>query len=51
MRHIYDDPAAYVDKAHPDIRIAEVNVKSHRLLFGRDAKHLDASRYFGANLS
>ena len=50
MRTIYDDPDSYPDYTHPSIRIAEVDVSSRRLLFGRGGKDMDASRYYGASL-
>lgn len=46
MRDIYEDPDAYVDRHHPDIRVAEVDTQVHRLLFGKGGKSLDASPYF-----
>tara|TARA_R110000796_G_scaffold223993_3_gene340253 strand:+ start:477 stop:881 length:405 start_codon:yes stop_codon:yes gene_type:complete len=46
MRDIYEDPDAYVDRHHPDIRVAEVDTQVHRLLFGKGGKSFDASPYF-----
>jgi hypothetical protein len=46
MRTIYGDPDTYVDYRHPEIRVAEVDTYSHRLLYGRGGKSMDASKYF-----
>ena len=50
MNDIYDDPAAYVDRAHPGIRVTEVDTASHRVLFGRGGKCFDASSNYRAVL-
>ena len=50
IRQIYEDPKAYVDRRHPEIRVAEVNPSNHRLLFGQGGKALDASSYFQTTL-
>jgi len=50
MKSIYEDPDAYVDKTHPEIRVAEVDMATHSLLFGRSGKRLDCSGYFRAVL-
>ena len=50
MKDIYDDPATYVDATHPKIRVAEVDTASHRVLFGRNAKSFDGSKYFRSTL-
>lgn len=51
MKSIYEDPDAYVDKTYPEIRVAEVDMATHRLLFGRGGKRLDCSGYFRAVLA
>ena len=51
MKKIYSDRDTYVDKTHPNIRIAEVNIRSHRILYGRGGKALDGSEFFQAVLS
>ncbi len=50
MRAIYYDPDTYTDYTHPNIRVAEVDLSSRRLLFGRGGKDMDASRYYGASM-
>ena len=50
MKSIYEDPDAYVDKTHPEIRVAEVDMATHRLLFGRGGKELDCATHFRAVL-
>lgn len=50
MKLIYQDPDAYVDYQHPEIRVAEVDSGDHRLLFGRGGKSMDASEYFCGHL-
>ncbi|GIV87345.1 MAG: hypothetical protein KatS3mg054_1374 [Chloroflexus sp.] len=50
IRAIYNDPEAYVDYQHPNLRVAEVNTINHRVLYGRNRKTMDFSRYFKAKL-
>ncbi len=50
MSTIYADPDTYFDHWHPDIRVAEVDTYSHRLLYGRGGKSMDASAYFQKTL-
>lgn len=50
MKEIYGDPDTYVDYQHPEIRVAEVDVSSHRVLFGRHGKSIDGTQYFRAVL-
>ncbi len=50
MSAIYIDPDTYVDQRHTKIRIAEVDIYSHRLLYGRGGKSMDASPYFQKTL-
>ena len=50
MNAVYDDPDAYVDYQHPEIRVAEVDTSSHRLLYGRGSKSMDASPNFQKTL-
>ena len=50
MSTIYIDPGTYVDYRHTKIRVAEVDTYSHRQLYGRGGKSMDASPYFQKTL-
>ena len=50
MKDIYSDPDAYVDRRHPEIRVAEVDTVTHQLLYGCGGKTQNVSKYFRATL-
>jgi hypothetical protein len=50
MQTIYKDPDAYIDHTHPEIRIADVDVVTHRCRYARNRQKLDFSAYYQAVL-
>jgi hypothetical protein len=50
IKLIYDDPHGYVDRRHPEIRVCDIDLHTHRASFARGGKYLDFSRYFRATL-
>jgi hypothetical protein len=50
MSDLYHDEDAYVDYRHPSIRVMEIDLETHALLFGRGGKRIDASSYFRKTL-
>ncbi|MFC1783587.1 hypothetical protein ACFL02_08380 [Planctomycetota bacterium] len=50
MKKIYNDPNAYIDSHHPEIRIAKVDAQNHLCYYSRGAKFMDFSEYFYATL-
>jgi hypothetical protein len=51
LKDIYDHPNVYRDYRHPDIRVLDVNTKSHRCTFGRNSLDRDFGAYFRATLA
>ena len=51
MKAIYRNPEGYVDRRHPEIRVAEVDTRTHQALYARGGQHLDFSPYFRATLT
>lgn len=48
MKAIYDDPASWPDKMHPEIRVADIDTRTHECFYGGVAKGF--SSYFCAPL-
>ncbi len=46
IKSIYNDPGAYVDKMHPKIHVADINISTHRTLHSRHGNTEDLSPYF-----
>lgn len=46
IKEIYNDPGAYVDKIHPDLRVADINTHTHRTLHSRLGNSKTFSSYF-----
>jgi len=47
IREIYQDPRAYPDRQHPEIRVIDVNVLTHRYTYGSGLQK-DMTAYFRA---
>lgn len=45
MRQIYDDPEAYVDNHHPEIRVVSVNVFTDSVTYASGGKSINISKY------
>lgn len=45
MQTIYDDPAAYVDRAHPKIRVVSVDTESDTVTYARGGKFTSIGQY------
>lgn len=50
MQQIYDDPDAYIDKRHPEIRVVSLNPYDHNCLYARGAQRINFSEFFKATL-
>jgi hypothetical protein len=50
IREIYEDPHAYVDKHHPEIRVVTVNAASHEVAYGAGARSVSFRVYRNAHL-
>jgi hypothetical protein len=50
IQDIYNDPGAYIDKWHPDLRVADINTQTHRASYSRRGITKDFSSYFCAVL-
>lgn len=49
IKEIYEDPAAYIDRHHPEIRVLEVDHTTHKCRYGTDCRK-DFAAYFRARL-
>jgi hypothetical protein len=50
IRKIYEDPYAYVDNSHPEIRVVTVNVTTHDVAFGTGGRSVSFASYRNARL-
>lgn len=50
MQTIYQDPNAYVDRAHPEIRVVSVDTGSHTVTYARGGRFMSVSQYLNAHL-
>lgn len=50
MQQIYDDPEAYVDNAHPDIRVVTVDLDTHLLMYARGGQTMSVEAYYQKKL-
>lgn len=49
VRKIYDDPAAYTDYTHPEIRVADISAVTHLCTYGR-GRSISLVSYFKGHL-
>ena len=47
VQHIYDDPDAYTESAHPEIRVVYVDVKKNKAAYTAGGKAVDLKAYRG----
>lgn len=50
MQRIYDDPRAYVDARHPDIRVVSVDTTRHIAVYAQGSQKLALNAYFRKTL-
>jgi len=50
IRQIYEDPKAYVDYHHPEIRVVSVNVATNSVTYASGGKSKDMSQYLRGTL-
>ena len=51
IKRIYSDPGAYVDRWHPEMRVAHVHTGTHHATFSSSSSGLDFTAYFRGVLS
>lgn len=50
MRAIYDNPSAYVDRMHPEIRVVSVDAHAHTVTYASGGTSSSLRGYLGATL-
>ena len=50
IKQIYENPNSYVDSHHPEIRVANIDTRTHRCVYARGAQAMDFSDYYQAIL-
>ena len=50
IREMYEDPQAYVDRRHPEIRVATLDVASHSVIYGSGGQRISFSAYRNGHL-
>ena len=46
LRDIYNDPNGYRDYAHPEIRVADIQTRNHRCIYGRGNLSRDFGKFY-----
>lgn len=50
LADMYNDPNAYVDSYHPNLRVIDINTETHKAQYARGRPYKDFSSYFLARL-
>ncbi|MCA1565537.1 MAG: hypothetical protein LC803_07850 [Acidobacteria bacterium] len=50
IQFIYEDPDAYTDKRHPEIRVVSVDLQNHSATYAAGGRSLNIEEYFQATL-
>jgi hypothetical protein len=51
LKEVYEEPATYVDRAHPEIRVVSVDAHLNKAQYASGGKALDLKAYLDAKLT